>query len=181
MLRNTESTYGKVTIIIHWLMVLMVVTLLTVGFIMADMDKGATRDSIIGLHKASGFVLLLLALFRWYWTLSGQNPKPIEGMTKAEIGISHAAKWTLLLLLLIMPISGVLMSMYFGYGISVYGLFEIPSFLAKNKDLGEAFEEIHEVIAYILIAVFCTTCCSRLKTSFYKQRQYTQPNARQII
>ncbi len=166
MLRNTETSYGKITIILHWLMVFMVVALLTVGFIMADMDKGATRDSIIGLHKASGFVFLLLALFRWYWTLTGQNPKPIEGMTKAEIGISHATKWTLLLLLLVMPITGVLMSMYFGYGISLYGLVEIPSFLAKNEDMGEVFEEVHEALAFILIALFSLHALAALKHHF---------------
>jgi len=144
----------------------MVIALLTVGFIMTDMDKGATRDSIIGLHKASGFVLLLLALFRWYWTLSGQNPKPIDGMTKGEIGISHATKWTLLLLLLVMPISGMMMSMYFGYGIDLYGLIEIPSILAKDEDMGEVFEEVHEVLAYLLIALFSLHALAALKHHF---------------
>jgi len=165
-LRNTESAYGKVTIIIHWLMVLMVISLLTVGFIMADMDKGPARDAIFDLHKASGFILLLLALFRWYWTLSGQNPKSIEGMTKAEIGISHATKWTLLLLLLVMPITGVLMSMFFGHGIDVFGLFKIPNMLSENEDFGEAFEEIHEVLAYILIGIFSLHALAALKHHF---------------
>ncbi len=166
MLRNTDTSYGKVTIIIHWLMVVMVIALLTVGFVMGEMDKGAERTAIIQLHKASGFILLLLALFRWYWTLSGQNPKPVDGLTKAEISISHATKWTLLLLLLAMPMSGVLMSMFFGHGINLYGLFEIPSFLPENEDIGEAFEEIHEVLAFVLMAVFALHALAALKHHF---------------
>ena len=152
-LKNTTSQYGKLTIALHWLTAILVIALIFVGFFMGTLEKGPDKFQIIQLHKATGFLVLWLALFRWYWTLTNKKVAPLEGWSSAVIGISHATKWVLMLMILAMPISGWVMSMAAGHGISFYGLFEIPVLIEKNKAIGGFFHEAHEIGAWVIAII----------------------------
>jgi len=149
-LRNTEESYGKLTIILHWLMAIVIIGLIVAGFSIDFMEKGDFRSFVIGTHKATGFILIFIGLFRWYWMLTSKTPSILEGTTKAETGIAHGTKWMLMLLLLVMPISGMLMSMFHGYGINLYGLIEVTPWVEKNKEVAQIFGQIHEIAAYLI-------------------------------
>jgi cytochrome b561 len=149
-LRNTDNTYGRLTIAMHWLIAILIIGLLAVGFMVDLLGKGATKNLVIELHKATGLLVLLIGLFRWYWTITSKSPRPLDTMSKAEIGISHAVKWLLMLAMIGMPLSGVFMSMYAGHGVNIYGLFDIPALVEKNKDFGGIFHELHELGGFAL-------------------------------
>ncbi len=152
-LRNTDTSYGKMSITLHWLMSVMVIGMVAAGFIMEAMSKGDAKDLMIGLHVSTGVLVLLLALFRWYWVLSNKKLNPVAGVTKLEKAMGHAAKWLLMLAIIGMPLSGMLMMMLHGKGVSVYGLFEIPAMFAENKSIGRLFGKLHELGAYAISAV----------------------------
>jgi len=151
-LKNTSEKYGGIAIGLHWLMAIMIMTLIVVGLFMTDMDDGAQKWQIYGMHKATGFVVLLLALFRWYWTLTNAKPRPLEGWSVAETAMAHAFKWLLMLMILIMPVSGAIMSVASGSAINVYGLFSIPGFEEKNQVIAGFAHDVHEYGA-IFIAI----------------------------
>ncbi len=167
-MRNTNEHYGKMAIILHWLMAVMIISLVFIGFMIDDFEK-PFKFTMIGLHKATGTLILILSLFRWYWTISNQSPKPLDSLTKAEIGISHATKWLLMVLLILMPISGALMSMFAGYGIDMYGLFEITPFFDKDKSMGDIFHEVHEIGGYLIAGVIILHVLAALKHHFIKK------------
>ena len=152
-LKNTETSYGKMSIILHWLMSVMVIGMVAVGFIVDAMSRGETKDMIVGLHISTGFIVLMLALFRWYWMLSNKKLSPVEGVSKAETGMSHATKWLLMLAIVAMPLSGMLMIMSFGKGVNVYGLFEVPALVSENKYVGRLFVKLHGWGGYAISAV----------------------------
>ena len=164
-MRNTNEKYGKVAIILHWLMALMVIALVFIGFNLDDIEK-PLKFTIIGLHKATGTLVLILALFRWYWMISNESPAPVESMSKAEIGISHATKWILMLALIGMPLSGIIMSMFAGHSIDIYGLFEISPMLEKNIDTAKAFGSLHELGGYAISIVIALHILAALKHHF---------------
>ncbi len=165
-LRNTKETYGKMAIGLHWLMALMVLGLIAVGFLMEMMGKGPTKMMVVNLHKATGLMVLLIGLFRWYWTITNQTPSPLGNPSKAETGISHATKWLLMLLLLGMPLSGILMSMFHGHGINVYGLFEVPVLVSENKDFGKLFGRMHGLGAWVISAMVLLHILGAVKNQF---------------
>jgi cytochrome b561 len=152
-LRNTEISYGKLSIILHWLMSVMIICMIAGGFLVENMGKGEIRDLIAALHKSTGFLILLLALFRWYWMLSNKRPQPVDGVSRAEIAMAHVTKWLLMLAMIGMPLSGLLMVMLHGHGIDLYGLFEIPSLLAENKTIGRIFGKLHSIGGYAISVV----------------------------
>ena len=62
MLMNSTQGYGLISKVLHWLIAIMILTLIAVGAYMSDLDKDASaRAQIYGLHKAFGVTVLGLA------------------------------------------------------------------------------------------------------------------------
>lgn len=168
-LKNTSNSYGSLAIVLHWLMAIMIIALIFVGFSMGEMPDGDEKWKIYALHKATGLVILSLALFRWYWMLSNPKPDPVEGLSKAEIGLSHGTKWILMLAMVGMPVAGIIMSLAGGHDISFYGLFTIEGFAEKNEALGGFFHEVHEIGGIVIAIVIVLHLLAALKHHFIKK------------
>jgi len=151
--KNTTNSYGSMAIALHWIMAVIIITLIIVGFYMTSLPDGDDKWKIYALHKATGLIVMALALFRWYWTLSSQSPQAVPGLSKAEIGISHASKWLLMILIVVMPFSGILMSLAGGHDIHFFGIFTIDAFVEKNETIGDAFHEIHEIAGWVIAII----------------------------
>lgn len=165
-LRNTEESYGKLTVIIHWVMAVLIIGLVVAGYMLDFMPKGDAKMMVVTIHKATGFLLLFVGLFRWYWMLSSQTPNRLPNITKAETGVAHATKWLLMLLLVVMPFSGLMMSMYHGYGVNFFWLFDVAPWVEKNKETGKLFGAIHHYAGYLLSAVILLHLFAAIKHHF---------------
>lgn len=170
MLKNTSSEYGLLTRALHWLMALLIIGLVIAGFLIDEVPKD-NKLQLINLHKAAGFIVLILALFRWYWTLTNEKVQALANWSKKDIAISHTSKWLLMLLMLVMPISGMMMSMYAGYGIDVFGLFEITPFVEKSKAMGGIFHETHEIAGFAISAIILLHIAAAFKHHFVVKDQ----------
>lgn len=65
-----------------------------------------------------------------------------------------------------MPLSGWLMSSAKGFQTVYFGVLPIPDLLAKNADLGERLEVLHEVLNTSLLAVVTLHVAAALKHHF---------------
>ncbi len=149
MYKNTDESFGIIARLFHWLIFLMVVGMLIAGYIMGSLPNGTVKSLIVGLHKSTGVVLLLLVLLRLCWRFI--NPKPRDlGANLFENKLGHLMHVFLYMLLILQPISGIAMSQLFGYPVQVYGLFTLPAFFGKNPGLGKIFSDAHSVIATVL-------------------------------
>ncbi|PCJ48170.1 MAG: cytochrome B [Gammaproteobacteria bacterium] len=166
-IKNTNESYGSIAIAIHWLMALIIITLLAVGFTMTGMEDGDEKWGIYAIHKATGLIIIGLAIFRWIWLFINDKPKPLENWSKADIGLSHATKWILMLLMLIMPIAGLIMSLSGGHDVSFFGLFTIEGFAEKNEQLNHFFHEVHEIGGLVFAVVIVLHILAALKHHFY--------------
>ena len=152
-LKNTTSTYGSMAIALHWIMAILVIVMISVGFYMGTMPKGDPKWEIMAMHKASGLIVLVIALFRWYWVLTNEKPKPLDNWSKADIALSHATKWLLMILIVLMPVAGIIMSLFNGHDISFFGLFNIEAMAEKNKMLSGIAHTIHEKGAWVIAII----------------------------
>ena len=153
MLKNTKATYGSLTRILHWLVGIMIITMLTVGFYMTSIPDSDQKWEIYGLHKATGVIVLSLVVVRLLWRLVNiipNLPNTIPGWQ--QIGYRFGMK-IMYLFMFVMPISGIFMSLYAAKDIPVYGLFTIKAFEA-NKELATIFHTTHVwsglILAYII-------------------------------
>lgn len=150
---NNETATPKVrhtlaTKIFHHLsLVLMVVLWALIEF--EDSIEGA-----IGLHKALGvvflgWVVLRLVNFAIRPKLPALTPKPAKWQT----ALAHATHLGLYLCMLAMPIVGVLMSVYGGRAVNVFGLFSIPVFVSPSREMARFYNELHTDVIFPLLLV----------------------------
>jgi cytochrome b561 len=69
-------------------------------------------------------------------------------------------------LLVLMPLSGWMMSSAFGRPVGVFGLFTLPDLIGADKTLGKTLREFHELTADVLMAAIAAHFAAALKHHF---------------
>lgn len=153
MFKNNTENYGTFSKLLHWLMAILIVALLAVGFYMTGLDKeDPSRGQIYGLHKAFGALTLILVVIRVIWLRISPAPQLPAVFTAKEKRVVSSVKGVLYLLMFLMPISGYVMSTAGGRPTSFFGLFDLPMLIGENKALAGAAHEAHEILAFVIIA-----------------------------
>lgn len=145
--------YGGVAIGFHWLVALLVLSMIPFGFVMANMDLSPQKLEFYSWHKSFGIVVLTLAALRLVWRLF--NPPPplpadVPGWQKFASQVVH---YGLYAALFAMPLSGWLMSSAAGFTVSPFKLFDLPNLVAKDEALFKLFRQAHELIAFAIIGL----------------------------
>lgn len=163
-IKNSDTHFGIIAIIFHWLMAILIISLLAVGLYMTDLTIGIQKLKLYGLHKAFGILVLILAILRIIWRLS--NKTPMLRIPKLELIAARLAHLALYAFMLAMPLSGWLMTSAAGLPPSFFGLFTLPSLVAPNDELRELFAQAHEWLAYGLITLIIIHTLAALKHHF---------------
>ena len=110
MLANSSERWGPVSQLLHWLIVALVLTQVTLAYLAADLPLGLQKLALLARHKSFGITILGLALIRLAWRLASPGPgvptnlRPLERLLAR---VTHAGLYACLFL---MPLSGWLMS-----------------------------------------------------------------------
>lgn len=146
-----SDQFNLATKVLHWGSALVIFALLIVGHVMDGMPRGPEKLEVITLHKSFGVLALLLLLIRIPVRIT--NPvAPLAGTPRADIVKAKAVQGLLYLLMLIMPVSGILMSQSAGYGVALFGL-ELPMLMGKSESAHEFFEGVHGLASWALVLV----------------------------
>lgn len=152
-LRNSADRWGIVAQIFHWLIFILIVSAWFAMESAHDLPKGDPgRGSWVALHKAFGVSVFFLVWLRLGWRVSGDVPVPVE-TSRLQALAATGAHWGLYLLMVIMPLSGLVMSQYAGRAVSWFGVFDIPVLLAPDKELADSFKELHEDVLWPALLV----------------------------
>ncbi len=168
------SRYSAVAILLHWLMALMIVSLVAAGVWMHEaIHVPATKAQafeVYQLHKSTGLTVLALTLLRIVWRLTHRPPAlPVQmkGWERVAARASHVGFYVLMLAI---PLSGWAMvsASPFGLPTIFFGLFEWPHIAPlaalEHKDEAEhLFKEIHEILAFGAVALLALHIAAALK------------------
>lgn len=157
------TVYGGISRINHWLSFLLFSAVLIVGFTLAygDLDREA-RGPVMNMHKATGTVLLLFAAWRVVWRLREGFIAPAAGTPAWQAAASRIVHWGMLVAMLLMPLSGIFMSLTGGRAIDIYGLFSIPAIM-ENRDLAGLLRQVHGLTAWVLTGLIGLHVLAALK------------------
>ncbi|MGD9650037.1 MAG: cytochrome b/b6 domain-containing protein [Dongiaceae bacterium] len=168
MLRNSAETYGLIAKIFHWLAAIFILTLLPVGWIMADMPVSPDKLKIYALHKSVGMTVLGLMILRLTWRAT--NPVPaLPLMPRWQRLSAHLSHYGLYALAIAMPLFGWLMSAAAGFPVSYFGLFVLPNPIAPDPALREFFRAAHGVGAYLLAGLVALHIAAALYHHFIRR------------
>ncbi len=165
---DTAANYGSVSRWLHWIMAAAIFGLFGLGWWMVELTYYSPYyKSAPDLHRSVGIVVLALLLFRMLWRTI--NPKPDDSdLSPFERKASHWVHWSFYPLILLLCISGYLISTPDGNPISVFGLFDVPS-LIQSKGLEDTAGWIHWGTAYMTVALAIGHSAAAIKHHFSGQ------------
>lgn len=149
----TPRRYDRLTVLLHWSMAVLILAQIGLGLWMIDLPKDAsgTRAGWFNVHKSLGIALLLLIALRlaWLGARPRVDPAPASAALQRAAHCSHALLYALMLLV---PLSGFLGSVYSRYPIRAFGV-TLPRLAAPWEAAKEAMSVIHQMSSYALIAL----------------------------
>jgi len=150
--------YHAVAIGLHWLIAILIIGLLIVGFVMGDLERSdPLKYTLYQMHKSFGITVLVLSLVRLVWRLLHRAPPLPAGSKGWEKFLSHLTHAGFYLLMLGLPLVG-----WLGVSASplkiptvIFGLFTLPSlpFFHDVPDAAHQLFELHETLAYLVIGL----------------------------
>lgn len=163
---SAPRKYGTVAKTFHWVMAALVLGMLGVGLVMHDVADLSLKLKMYNLHKATGMLVLGLVVLRILWRLAARYPAPAESLTAFERAVSRAVHFGLYLWMAAMPLSGWLMSSSAERPVSFFGLYTFPDLVGKDEGRAEALGDVHEVLAWSLMALVALHVAGALKHHF---------------
>lgn len=150
MWRNSTRGWGLVSILLHWLSAMAVFGLFALGWWMTGLGY---YDSWYQLapwwHKSLGMLLLAATVFRVVWRMVQSTPAAQGG--HGERLAAYLGHLLLYGLMLVVMVSGYLISTADGRGIGVFDWFEVPALIHDLPNQATIAGDIHWYSAWSLV------------------------------
>jgi len=143
--------YGEGAIAFHWLVAALIAFLGVLGLSFGYIPK-EQRAFWINLHVCVGLVYFGLVLARLAWRALHRPPDLPPDIGAFTRRTSLAAHHLLYALMVVVAVVGVVARVWHGRGFD-YGLFRLDFGVAANRAVFEPAEEIHQWLAYGLLAL----------------------------
>ncbi|MCM1001964.1 cytochrome b [Wolbachia pipientis] len=145
-----DNKYSLGLRIIHWLMAVFIIGMLCSGFYMKSLPvSNEFKFSMYTIHKACGVTVFGLVVIRILFRAFTCIPPLPASFSRFEINISKTVHFGLYALMILVPLSGYVMSSASGRGIKYF--FHIPLLISKNKELASAANGLHSILAYFIV------------------------------
>ncbi len=153
---NSIQRYHKLSIGLHWLMLLLLIAVYASIELREFFPKGSDPRKAMKLwHFMLGLSVLAFALVRLLVRVTNQTPAIQPPPPQWQATIAHLMHIALYGLMIGMPLAGWLILSGEGQTIPFFGL-ELPALIGPNKELAHQIEELHETmgkVGYFLIGL----------------------------
>ena len=183
---DKSQQYNNVAILLHWLIGLAIIFMLILGIFMTDIPKEAPkqisfdifnlgiyswevteaespRSFYFNFHKSIGVTLFVFVLFRIFWRFTHKPPALLSSMKPWEKRFATTAHHGLYLLMILIPLTGILMSIGSKYGVKWFGIKILPGI--DSTPMRELFYEFHEIFGQLLLLILIFHILGALKHS----------------
>lgn len=132
---------------LHWLVALLILSAWGAVELHEFYEKGdPMREWWEALHFSIGLTILLLVVFRLYWRVTHPRPDLFGGRWQRKLSL--AVEGLLYVAILALPLSGLAMRQLAGKETEFFGLFNLPRFLAENKEMAEKLAFGHQEVLW---------------------------------
>ncbi|MGD2082915.1 MAG: cytochrome b [Chromatiales bacterium] len=167
MWRNTGRSFGLGAIVLHWLVALAVVGLFALGMWMVDLTYyDPWYRQAPDIHRSVGVLLFGVLALRIGWRVANPRPRAAPGVSPLEDRLSRAAHWSMDALILVVVVSGYLISTADGKAIDVFGLFSVPATFVGPENQADLAGKLHWYLALALMGLAGLHTLAALKHHF---------------
>lgn len=158
--------YTRTAMSLHWLIALMLFGMFAFGLYMVELPLSPQKLKFYSYHKWAGVTVFLLVLARLAWRITHRPPALPAEMPAWQVTAAKAGHHLLYLLMVIVPLSGWLMSSAKGFQTVWFGVLPLPDLLAKDEALGEALLLTHRLLNWFFMLVVAGHVVAALKHHF---------------
>ncbi|HVY80971.1 MAG TPA: cytochrome b [Steroidobacteraceae bacterium] len=166
-IRNTNARWGAVAQTFHWVIVALVITQFALANEYNHLPLGLAKLAVIAKHKSVGLTIFGLTVLRLAWRFVNPTPVLPDTLKPYERVLARVTHFGLYALILVMPITGWIMSSARSFPVSWFGLFQLPDLVSRNRALYDAMHTTHDVLAGTLVAFAALHVLAALKHHFY--------------
>lgn len=164
--RNSTARWGWIAQALHWLTALLVIGTATVGLLMDELPNSPWKIEVYGLHKSFGLTILAIVVLRLLWRLIDPRPALPSDMPAWQKGLSSLVHGLLYAALLAMPLTGWLYNSAANFPLRWFGIVRVPALWPADRDVREIAGDAHELIFYVIAALFLVHVAGALKHHF---------------
>jgi cytochrome b561 len=158
--------FGWLSQAFHWTIALVLLGQIPLAWYMIDLPLSPDKLGTYALHKSIGMTLFALAVGRAVWAALAKRPALPTEMPRWQVISSKAIEGLLYILVILMPITGWLMSSAANFPVSVFGIFTLPDLVEPSEALFENLKNAHMMQSRLLIALVSVHILAALKHHF---------------
>ncbi|OWJ90020.1 cytochrome B [Pseudomonas sp. A46] len=144
-LNTSPSRYGKLSISLHWLMLVLIAAVYACIELKGNFPKGSeTRELLKQWHFMLGLAVFVLVWLRIAGRLFSPTPAIRPNPPGWQHALSRLMHLALYALMIGAPLAGWLILSAAGKPIPFFGL-ELPALIGPNKELAGQIKELHEL------------------------------------
>ena len=147
---NTVTEYGLISKFFHWVVAIILIIQIPLGFYLVDLDFGPERISIENIHIILGLTIFYLTIMRLLNNILNPTPKLNTNSFMGQKFLARLNHILLYISILIITVSGILKKLFNGEKLNLF-FKEIT--LKDNFELSEQFYDIHVIANYVLIGL----------------------------
>jgi cytochrome b561 len=168
-LSNTEQNYGAAAIALHWLMAILIVTLVAMGIYMVrlpDVGFNLKKITLILAHKEIGVLVLVLAAMRLTWRQFNPLPRLVDTVPEWQKVTAILVHLCFYALMIALPVTGWVMSSAAGIPVSFLGLFMLPDLVPHDDSLFGRLGQLHNWLGYTMAGFIALHAGAALRHHF---------------
>ena len=144
--------YTRTAVLLHWMIAALLFAEFAHGWWMQEIPKQppGIRADAFNLHKSVGLLLLALVLVRLGWRLA-HRPPVLLPVARWQAVLARSNHVLLYAMMVAMPLSGYLGSVFSGYPIKWFGLM-LPAWGWADPAIKELMSSVHLATSWILLA-----------------------------
>jgi cytochrome b561 len=166
--------YSTPAIALHWLVALLIFVAFPLGVYMHELPLSPDKLRLYSYHKWIGVTVFLLVAIRLGWRLTHTPPALPDNMAAWQRRASAVAHGLLYALMVVIPLSGWLMSSAKGFQTVWFGVLPLPDLVDKNRELGDLLATVHQALNFTLLALVILHVGAALKHHFIERRPFLQ-------
>ncbi|HJT40258.1 MAG TPA: cytochrome b [Sphingobium sp.] len=156
--------YSLVARALHWIIAILILFNLWLGFAHDSLPK---NWQVMPVHKSVGLTILALTILRIIWRLTHKPPPLPAEMPAWEKGVAHITHFAFYAFMLLMPLTGWIMTSAGKRPLNWFFLFDVPKFAVSKGDPVVAFSgEAHEIVGFLWAALILLHVAAALRHHF---------------
>lgn len=167
---NTVTRYRLPARLLHWLMALLIVATIPVGFLMVQ--QGLSRplqNTLFIFHKNIGVLLLILIVVRILYRWRNAPPPEPAHLPAWQLRIAGLTHGLLYALLVVMPLAGYIRVRAGGFPIESLDAIGIPALVPRSDALAAVAKAVHFYGALAIVVLVALHIGAALQHAILKR------------